>query len=46
MKVLIIAIMDKLLTDPLNERISKWALGVGATAFFGNLVIQFLIQNL
>ena len=46
MKALIIAIFDKLLTDPLNERISKWALAIGSAAFFGNLVIQFLIQNL
>lgn len=46
MKAIIIAIFDKLLTDPLNDRISKWALGIGSAAFFGNLVIHFLMQNL
>jgi len=45
MKVLIIAIFEKLLTDPLNEQISKWALGIGSVAFFGNLFIHFLMKN-
>lgn len=39
-------IFDKLLSDPTNDRISKWGLAVGSALFFGNLIINFLIQNL
>jgi hypothetical protein len=46
MKNLCIAVFDKLLTDPLNDKICKWALAIAGTLFFGNIIIHYLIQNL
>lgn len=45
MKKLIYWAFDRLLSDPLNERICTWALAISGILFFGNMIIHYLIQN-
>jgi len=38
-------LFDRLLSDPLNKRICNWGLAIGSALFFGNIIIQLLIQK-
>ena len=45
MKDLIYYAFDRLLSDPLNDKICNWGLAIAGTLFFGNIIIHYLIQN-
>lgn len=46
MKTLLYGLFDTLLSDPLNERICKWGLGIASSLFFGSMIINYLMLNL
>lgn len=45
-KLILMAWSHWLLVDPRSEKFFSWMLGIASGLFFGNLVIQYLIQNL
>lgn len=46
MKVtLLTVVFDRLLTDPLNEKICKIGLAICATGWFGAMVVSYIINQ-
>jgi len=46
MKNAIIYVFDRLLSDPLNDRICKWVLAVAGVLLFGNLILHYYFPEL